>query len=862
MRENPCPHCGQARESLAAACSGCNWQPAPIREETGERTKTAKSQTLLLTRRGIQWFHWGVEPTAGLILIGMTLSLMMAIAGPVLVKPIVLFNEYSPYVLFLTQLIMIAGTLLATAAPRESKTSRWACASLLVGVVSTLFTLAAHQFGWPMRWTSARWLIVLLQGILMVKYLAVLSQWIHDTEKLDVEGAEGTSVSWADRKDVATWTGIRSRFDGLLKAGILVLVLNVVVLGVLRWYGASIAATLGQSSFAWFNIILMLAGVTLGLALVMGFSRTISAMVGEFRNSWSYRPQADSGWVDVPTDRLRPLGVTLGALAFVAMGGDWYARRAIVSKNRNLLATEILGAKHGNIARTIQRNIAQEMNRSMDDFRAKAKQNQLDEARRIASLEAISIRQARDIWQVNVQSTDRSARQLITEIIEPLGWGLDEGSGGASLDRRVNVDLRDASRLRVVEEICRQVNVTPEYPSPLSNWDGGPLAKGLATAMQSLQPQLGIPSSGQTQKTKLNGPAISFRRGRRSLPVAHAGPVLIELSELNENAPHATGSLQINCWAAGLPESMMAIDQSIGFASVDTIESPNGTSLIAKGSQSGGMISFPWRSYDFALRNLLRDVTEMKISGAVELRIPVGIETVRFDEIQENTSKPVGDGVVTITRVSNGRMGQALHIGVSYRGIPNGKPMFVGVSPNGSFLDTDGLFFSGVGGSGQADFGFNSDAAALIVKFVRVESVRFPFSIPSVRLAKATGQPKSLAELDYSGHPAPISVAIMGVKKESVFNKISLQCTNHSNKDVAEIEFELQYIDDTGETLKTHQSSESSHDFDNPLVPRDQTVDAEVTAFFMPDEATDVLFTLKSISFIDGTDWAVGSENE
>ncbi|MGI9470262.1 MAG: hypothetical protein ACR2NZ_01935, partial [Rubripirellula sp.] len=561
---------------------------------------------------------------------------------------------------------------------------------------------------------------------------------------------------------------------------------------------------------------------------------------------------------------LRPLGISLGGLAILAMGGDWYARQAIAPKDNPILAAEILvRMSQDDFTRTFQRSMEREMNRSMEDFAAKARQESLDEANRIASLEAISLQQARDVWQVDVQSADQSARKLITEIVEPLGWALNEGSVGTSLDRRVNVDMKEVSRLRVVEEICRQANITPEYPSPLSNWDGGPLIKGLATAMQSIQPGLGIPSSGQAQKTKPSGPAISFRRGRRSLPVAHAGPVLIELSNLKENASHGTGRLTINCWAAGLPESMLAIDQPVGFASIEKIESLSGTSLLVDGSQGNGMVSFPWRLYDIDLRNLLRDVTEMTISGGVELRIPVGVETVRFDDIQENASKAVGsEGVVTIKRASKASTGQRTQIEVHYRGIRNHKPLFVGVTPNDSFLDADGMSSSWGRGSGQASFDFTSEVAALIVQFVRVETVRYPFSISGVQLADAKRQPRALAKLDYSGHRAPISVTVKGVKKENVFNKVSLKLTNHSNKDITTIRFELQYVDDAGETLKTHQNSESSHDLDNPLVPRDQTADVEVTAFFMPDEASEVLFALQSIMFSDGTNWTADGDTE
>ncbi len=85
-------------------------------------------------------------------------------------------------------------------------------------------------------------------------------------------------------------------------------------------------------------------------------------------------------------------------------------------------------------------------------------------------------------------------------------------------------------------------------------------------------------------------------------------------------------------------------------------------------------------------------------------------------------------------------------------------------------------------------------------------------------------------------------------------------CFDTGCVDVAGIKFDLNYVDANGKPLKTHQGSKSSNSSDKPLARRHQTIDAEVTAFFMPDEATDVEFALKSVFFTDGTDWTAESE--
>jgi hypothetical protein len=809
----------------------------------------------LLTRRGIQWFLWGLELTGWLILFGMILGLLIQLIGPILAGYSALFNRFSPYLLLIGQLMMCAGMLFATAAPRQNRASRWAYAALLSGIVATGWTIAVYQFQWPLQWAASRWMVVLLQACLMAKFLAVASHWIHDSEKLRASEKATPNVGTSD---VTKWAEMQEHFRRLFRTGILVLVVSIAWVGVLWVFGDTLARTLGHRPFTWLRSAAMSGGALMGIVLLIHFSRAISAMFGNFSDASSYRLQGDEVLDVLSADRLRPFGILLGVVAVAATGVDWYANRNLAPTNvQEQWVKRLDRISTGQISRTIER----EMNRSMVASQARARQENQDEARRIAALEAIGVQEARDIWEVNVRASGRSARELIAEMVDPIGWTIDDRNAEPLLNRRVSVVMSGASRLQVVEEVCRQIEVTPEYPSPLSDWDGGPMIKGLAIALHAFQSQGELPPSRQEQPKSPGGPALTFHAGARSLPVAHAGPVLIELSDLEENPPNATGRLTISAWAAGLPVAMLAIDQAYDFVSIKTIQDRSGTALINSALKTSGMFNFPWLQDQYRLRGLLRNVTEMTISGTVQLRIPTDITTIRFHELQQGAIKQVGDGFIEITQFNEAPGSGQRTVAIRYNGIPRVKPMFAGLDTEERVLRADGVFFSSAGSSGQADFSFDGDVTTLIVKLVRSETVRYEFTMPRVGLTQFRRQPKQLVELDYSGHPAPASVAVRGFKKDGVFNKVRLQCTNHSNKDIAEIRFELNYLGEDGNTLKTHQGSDSGPSPDKPLLPRHQEAERSVTAFFMPPEATGVAINLTGVSFTDGTTWVKQSQS-
>ena len=81
---------------------------------------------LALTRRGVSLIHWGIELSAGLILLGAIFGLFLLVQPTPIAVQLVQwwFAAKTPILLFL-QLMIVAGVVLLTAGPQPSRASAW-----------------------------------------------------------------------------------------------------------------------------------------------------------------------------------------------------------------------------------------------------------------------------------------------------------------------------------------------------------------------------------------------------------------------------------------------------------------------------------------------------------------------------------------------------------------------------------------------------------------------------------------------------------------------------------------------------------------------------------------------------------------
>lgn len=300
-----------------------------------------KQQSLSITRRGILWFHWGLEASAALILISLALTLMMMFGAQWLLTPFMYFNRASVVLAPIAYSVMVIGVIMTTAAPPESRANRWSCLTLLAGLFATTFTIAVYWFRLPMQWSIAAWPLLFIQGLLMTRFLAVLSDWILTTERRDFAETEGTRTH-SDVQDVKMWGMMKSRFDGLLAGGVgLLMLVSVFGLGV-RFFSSLFVRGLGFQAFMLLSALFFLVVLIWALVLLMRFSRYVYYMKGAFRESSSDEPDANAHWDEVSRDRFKPLGIALGCLAMLAIGADLWGKHRLLPEYMAEQVAEIM----------------------------------------------------------------------------------------------------------------------------------------------------------------------------------------------------------------------------------------------------------------------------------------------------------------------------------------------------------------------------------------------------------------------------------------------------------------------------------------------------------------------------------------
>jgi peroxiredoxin len=276
-----------------------------------------KHNALLLTRRGIFLFHWGLELYAATVLGGIALGALLMFGVGWAMNILMYFAMATPYVTPVFQIMMIAGVLLTTAAPTQTRTIALASGILVSGVVASGFTILVYLQQWPMEWLQNSWLLLYVQALLFTRLLLVLCRWIASVEQSDVETADQSIVA-ADRSDVLIWSKLEKRLKELFWVA-------TVFLGVCLLTSMRPDWVFGVIGFNAFGIV-SLAGLVFFLLLLARFSRVVYTFNAAFRSTQDRPEQADRAWEQVPADRLKPVGVFLTVLA---LGANRWSERAL-----------------------------------------------------------------------------------------------------------------------------------------------------------------------------------------------------------------------------------------------------------------------------------------------------------------------------------------------------------------------------------------------------------------------------------------------------------------------------------------------------------------------------------------------------
>lgn len=448
-----------------------------------------------------------------------------------------------------------------------------------------------------------------------------------------------------------------------------------------------------------------------------------------------------------------------------------------------------------------------------------------DEEDELPPPDAISKGDYEAAWKTSVDFTDRTAADALTEMTRECGLKIfEQPEFSERLQQKVSVKLAGVSRLQVIEEICRQLDLHPRY--------------------------------------KLK--TLALGEGARTLPVAFAGPFLIAATELKEHVPHPTGRLEILFFAAGIAaETAAGIKNLSGVGSEDRAgqftvavnEITGGEQQLQRGGQ-GGYVTQASRSSvifsrSYELKNLLQSVAAIDaIKGRISWEFPTEISVLKFDELKAGAVAESGNVKLTLKRSD---LGDNSQFSVDIEGVNYESLDVLGRDSQGQALGNNFTSRFGSGTTGKLEMMTDGRPASLEARHVlQSERVTYEFQLESIPLPSHEEMPAQLTELSIDGD-VPASFEVTAIGGDENFKELSVTVTNHTNKAIHAVELKMEYLDDSGKVLKDFPGSEQG---DRVLVEAGQSADLSLVAFFMPKEATQAKVHLVSVEFADSTEWA------
>jgi hypothetical protein len=271
------------------------------------------------------------------------------------------------------------------------------------------------------------------------------------------------------------------------------------------------------------------------------------------------------------------------------------------------------------------------------------------------------------------------------------------------------------------------------------------------------------------------------------------------------------------------------------------------------------------------LKNLLRDVGSVRISGRITASVPVIVETIRFDKLAAGAAQHGREIRVRLDGIHlHPPAGCSLALTVA--GKTDIPVEVIALDGEGKSIQVTSYFLGGayyqlrspdgqVSGTPkerQGRYSLEGEPKSLIVKaFVAVDTFEYPVELVA-NLRSFAQQPVTRTELHFAG-TTPLKVGVLNISGEQPFRKLNLRVTNESNKDIRCVFCTLNYADQTGRIVKDHSTSLSAplHQSQGPplLVARKSTTETEATAFFAPDNLASTTVTVQQVVFADGTKW-------
>jgi predicted Zn finger-like uncharacterized protein len=468
----------------------------------------------------------------------------------------------------------------------------------------------------------------------------------------------------------------------------------------------------------------------------------------------------------------------------------------------------------------------------------------LTETPKPTPLKSVSLEQYQAAWQVDLNVQNEPAGEVLKKLAGELGLTLQTTTArNTALAKPVTVTLAQKSRLEAIEDVCRQIGLSPEY---------SPMTDGSKPATLSLKPE------------------------PRSWPATFAGPFLVEVTAVRENAPYPTGQLELQFYAPGLPPDVLrVVRESRRLVTFEEITDSQERDLTDTGGGSGSSGSSQKtspiyeRTYYVPLKNLLRSVTAIKtVRGKIEFRLPTKIETVRFDKLTVGMSRKIGDIELKIRRANIRPNYSSLSFDVTGApaGFQYGDVKFEFADAQGHMMRGSGGGASGFGDKWRISADVEGQPASVTAKFItQIEELNYEFRLADVPLKSYAKMPVKIEPAKFAGHEAPVTLQFVKIVPNPDFPSfppnVRFRVINHADKEIKRLDMKLEYLDSGGKKLKewplasysaTRTASQTGPAI---VVAGNAKAEFDSNAPFMPKETKTVAVTLKKVRFVDAEEW-------
>jgi hypothetical protein len=521
---------------------------------------------------------------------------------------------------------------------------------------------------------------------------------------------------------------------------------------------------------------------------------------------------------------------------------------------------QVFGRRPADLAKAMERDFQDQRDQAAKDSAAgKPGRDELA----VEGLDSISRTQFEASWKIDLEVKDRPAGEVLRELAKAADLSLETTPiQDRALANPVALALRRISRHQAIEEVARAVGLSAVYAEFPVSPESSP----------------GTPSVQTT---------LRFRPQGGARPVAFAGPFRIELAEVREDVPYATGMIALRVIGMGLSPTVLnelQKQQPHGLKRVEAVDARE-HSLVDDGSTAPGMQSMSMRHAQVfdrmtwvPLKGLLRQVATMTIvRGTVIAPLPARVETVRFDKLLAGETRRVGDMQITLKAIDDRRSnGFLLTL--------EGSPVASRDPRRQSWIGIDRMRFVGHDAQNQplrtiSESGFSmgnaswtthlqvaGSSTSLVVKAITEEQeVPYDFRFENIPLPAHGSMPERIEPAEFAGHEAPVTVEFVSLGGKAPFQTAQLRVTNHSNKDIRMLGLKLNYLAADGQrlggwdNLDEHGAMSSARRGGAAkavLVAKSSKSVIEVNAPFLKDGTQTIAVTVCTVGFADAESWS------